>query len=267
MEDLAGARSGVGKTTRVSVCMATWNGERYLGAQLDSVLAQLGPADELIVVDDASSDSTPQILIERADQEPRMSVFLETRNHGSVQTFGLSLERANGGILLLSDQDDIWLPGRVDAMLAAFSEHRGVEVVATNLTTLGGPERIVGPYPWQSDWKLRVGDSRRRSRNLAALLAGAAPYFGCAMAIRRSALRTVLPFPWWLDESHDQWIALYGILTGSLVHLEVRTIARRLHERNLSTPKPRGLGKVAHSRWLLVRGAAELRRRLGTSGH
>lgn len=248
-----------GPRLRVSVCMATWNGEQHLRPQLDSILAELGPADELVVVDDASRDGTRAILCEYARHDPRLALFLENENRGSVQTFGLALARAGGDVLVLSDQDDIWIPGRINAMVTALAAR--ADVVATNLVTLGGPDRISGPYPWQSDWKVRVKDSGRTLWNLGSLILGAAPYYGCAMALRANARDQILPFPQWLDESHDQWIALYGILNRSIVHLEVRTIARRFHDKNLSSDRPRGLAMILHSRLLLCRAYVELRRR------
>ena len=245
----------------VSVCMATYRGAEFVTEQLDSILAQLGDGDEVVVVDDASPDDTVAVVRALAERDPRVRLYPRAQNRGYVRTFEEALGRATGDVLLLADQDDVWLPGRVDAMAAAPED---VDVVATNLTTLGGPDAIQGPYG-QPDWSLRPSDSRHHLRNVVGVLAGNRPYYGCAMGVRRSALPGVLPFPSWLNESHDLWLGLYGNVFGSIAHLADRTVARRLHGSNQTPNKPRALPQVLRSRLMLLRCVAVLagRRRGG----
>ena len=240
---------------RVSVCMATYNGEKYIEEQLESIVAQLGPQDEVVIVDDASTDGT--VARVRSFDDPRVLIFESVTNRGYVRTFEDALGRARGEFILLADQDDVWVDGRLTAMVAALSE---TAIVATNLRTLGGPDSIHGPYG-QADWHLRSRDSGRRVANIVGMLAGSRPYYGCAMALRRTALETVLPMPSFLNESHDLWIAMYGNLTRSITHLEVRTVNRRYHSDNASPDRPRGLRSVLRSRLLLIQMMRELRRR------
>ena len=240
---------------RVSVCMATYNGSRFVEEQLRSILEQLGTADEVVVVDDASTDDT--VARVRSVDDPRVHLVEAPRNRGYVRTFEDALSRARGEVVLLSDQDDLWVDGRVETMVRALAD---VEVVATNLGTLGGPDAIRGPYG-QPDWHLRAADSRRHARNVLGTLAGNRPYYGCAMGLRRDALSRVLPFPAFLDESHDLWIALYGNVAGSIRHVETRTVLRRFHEDNASPNRPRGPVAVLRSRLMLVRAVMVLRGR------
>ena len=162
----------------VSVCMATYNGMAYVGEQMVSILEQLGPSDEVVVVDDGSTDGTLEVIADLADE--RIRVLRSAANLGSVRAFERALETAHGRYLLLADQDDVWLPGRVAAMVAALHD---VQVVATNLATLGGPPTLRGPLG-QQDWRLRPADSRRHVRNIVGVLAGNRPYYGCAMGVR-----------------------------------------------------------------------------------
>lgn len=240
---------------RVSVCMATYNGSKFVEEQLSSILGQLGPTDEVVVVDDASTDDT--VARVRAIDDPRVQLVEAPQNRGYVRTFEDALGRARGEVVLLSDQDDLWVPGRVETMVEALAD---VQVVATNLGTLGGPDAIRGPYG-QPDWYLRAADSRRHARNVLGTLAGNRPYYGCAMGLRRDALSRVLPFPAFLDESHDLWIALYGNVAGSIRHVEARTVLRRFHEDNASPNRPRGPAAVLRSRLMLVRAVVVLRGR------
>lgn len=245
---------------RISVCMATYDGERFVGQQLASILAEIAPGDEVVVVDDASSDSTVARLRELHD--PRVRIIESDQNRGYVRAFERALCEARGEYVLLADQDDVWTTGRVRSMVDALGH---VDVVATNLATLGGPDRITGPYG-QSDWRLRARHSGRNVRNIVAVLAGNRPYYGCAMGIRRRALVRVLPFPDFLDESHDLWIALHGNVARSIRHLEFRSVQRRFHGGNATPDRPRGPVGVARSRLMLVRCVIELRRRGGGRG-
>lgn len=240
----------------VSVAMATYNGSAHVAEQLASILGQLGPRDEVVVVDDASTDDTVAVL--SANGDPRVRVVESPVNRGYVRAFEAALGATRGDVVLLSDQDDVWLPGRRDAMVQALRDH---QVVATNLVTLGGPDALRGPFG-QADWKLGPRDDGRPVANLVGIIAGLKPYYGCAMGVRRDALATVLPFPPHLVESHDLWLAMYGNLVGSIAHLDRRTLARRLHDDNATPTRPRGPRAVLVSRTRLVRALLTLRRRL-----
>ena len=242
--------------TMVSVCMATYNGERYLRAQLDSILAELEPKDEVVIVDDASSDDTVALL--EAYDDPRVRVFARDVNHGYVRSFEEALTRATGDVLMLADQDDVWIPGRRALLVAAVEERA---VAASNLVLLSTDEPLRSPLT-RREWMLRTGGGARRCRNQLKLLLGDAPYFGCAMAIRRDFLPVALPFPDGLTESHDLWIATVANAAGQLVHVERPTLRRRVHDQNASSERPRGILPALRSRVLLVRLWREARRRV-----
>lgn len=246
---------GAGHRPRISVCMATWNGSRFVREQLTSILEQLGSEDEVIVVDDASSDDTVQVI--QSIYDPRIRMITHQKNCGYVRAFEEALYKATGEYLFLSDQDDVWVPGRVDVMVTALVTH---QVVASNLATLNGPDRIPGPF-FIKDWRVHSSGSERHVWNLLMLLAGLQSYWGCAMAVRRDALDYLLPFPTFLQETHDQWIGLCGNMAGSISHLDDRTVLRRYHGDNVTPPQPRGILPALKSRVTLVRCMAAARRR------
>lgn len=231
----------------VSVCMATSNGAAFVTEQIASILPQLAAGDELVIVDDASRDDTVEV-ISRLD-DPRIRLVARDENRGYVRTFEQALGLARGEYLFLCDQDDVWIPGRVDIMVEALGEH---QVIASNLATLGGPDRIPGPF-WITDWRVSSRDSDHSVRNLVQLLAGLQCYWGCAMAVRRDALDYLLPFPRFLDETHDQWIGLCGNMAHSMGHVDARTVWRRIHDSNLTPTQPRGLIPALRSRLMLLR--------------
>ena len=244
---------------RVSVCMATYNGEAYMRAQLESILAGLEPQDEVVIVDDASSDGTVELL--NALTDPRVSVYARAENRGYVRTFEEALSRATGEVLMLSDQDDVWIAGRRAALVEATVERA---VAASNLVLLGDDAALRSPLTGR-DWLLRAADGSRRWHNQWRILIGDAPYFGCTMAIRRDFLDRMLPFPGYLTESHDLWIATLANSAGELAHVEKPTLRRRLHGGNASAERPRGIRKALASRLLLLRLWGESVRRVRRS--
>jgi len=233
---------------RISVCMATYNGSEWVAEQLDSIFAQLDTTDEVIIVDDASTDNTVQVVQNYGD--PRIKLTVQPENQGYVKTFEHSLSLATGEFILVSDQDDVWAPGRVEKMVGALAA--GADVVATNLATLGGPDAVRGPLG-QKDWHLKAADSTHRFRNTVSLVLGNMCYWGCAMGLRRSALDLILPFPPYLTESHDLWIAIYGNVVGRMRHLEFRSLWWRNHASNTNPKKPRGPITLIRKRWMMTR--------------
>ena len=114
----------------ISVCMASYNGAKWIALQIDSILPQLGPDDELIVVDDASCDTTLDIV--RAYGDSRIRVFENEQNLGVDLTFERALTLARGDILFLTDQDDIWYPDKVSRVMRAFEENPNVTLVLSD---------------------------------------------------------------------------------------------------------------------------------------
>lgn len=240
-----------GRKTRVSVCMATYRGESFVREQLESILAQLGENDEVVVVDDSSPDRTASVVESVGD--PRVRLVKAASNRGYVRTFEHAVGLSRGEFIFLSDQDDVWIPGRVELMLKALSSHL---VVASNFDMHGS-----APRPWIP--RLRSADSGRHLANLAAILVGYRAYYGCGMAFRREALGYFSPIPSYLRESHDLWLAICGNVAGSIAHLDESTIYRRLHDENQTPAGWRSLPKIIVARVILLRLMTEatLRRR------
>lgn len=209
----------------ISICMATYNGERYLAEQVSSILAQMGPDDELIVVDDASKDGTVAYLLNLGDS--RIRIHRNTENLGHVQSFAKSIGLARHPYILMADQDDVWLDGRVDAMRDALDA--GFSLVSSNSIFMDGEGRLIPPLHPDLDG----GASFSHVSNIARIFTGKAYYDGCAMGLREELLQLILPIPNYV-ESHDLWIAMAANATGSNLHLERRTLRRRVHGNNAS---------------------------------
>ncbi len=107
----------------ISIVMATYNGEKYLREQVDSLLAQSYPTLEFIFVDDASSDSSVKILQEYAFSDTRIRLVTNPENQGLLATFEKGIRAAKGEMIALSDQDDVWMPEKIRLLAGAIGSH------------------------------------------------------------------------------------------------------------------------------------------------
>lgn len=230
---------------RVSVCLAAYNGALYISEQVQSILAELHADDEIVIVNDCSTDNTVEIVLSIDD--PRIRLINADVNAGYVRTFERALSEARGEFIFLSDQDDIWIPGRVDLMVRALADKA---IVVTNC------QHIEGPLGKFHELRLSSDYSSRPIRNIIGIVVGYRLHWGCAMAMRASALRQVLPFPPYMTESHDQWVATVGNVNGSIAYLEEDSVLHRLHSENLTPPGVRGLRKILRARASFLRNVA-----------
>ncbi|MCO4237897.1 glycosyltransferase [Pseudarthrobacter raffinosi] len=226
---------------RVSVCMASYRGASFIAEQIASILNELGPDDELLIVDDASPDNTLEII--QTFTDARLRLIQSPRNVGYVRAFETAVLASKGQFIFLSDQDDLWVAGRVNRMLEALKSAR---MVATNFAMLGG-----GPRPWIPP--LKPSMDPRNLVNLFGILVGYRAYYGCGMAFRRDLLSVVTPIPGYVRESHDLWFAICGNLAGSIVHLDAPSLLRRLHEQNETPAGFRSMRRIAAARIMIVR--------------
>lgn len=226
-----------GHRPRISVCMAAHNGQQYIGEQIASILPELAEHDELVIVDDHSTDDTANVI--RAFSDSRIRLILAEKNVGYVRTFERALREARGDVIFLSDQDDVWIPGRVDLML------RGL---GSRLMVVGNCEHFGGTSGRFQEIRLRSRDSGHHLRNIVGILVGYRLHWGCAMAFRRELLDTALPFPRWLRESHDQYLALAANVSGSVRYLDTDVVRHRLHEQNLTPAGIRGPAAIMRAR-------------------
>lgn len=239
---------------RVTVCMATRNGGDYIGRQLRSILDELEPTDNVIIVDDFSTDNTVSEIVGMGDE--RIEVVHNLTNIGYVRAFERALRLASGDVVFLADQDDVWIEGRRRELVRALAHH---SVVASNVVYFDGstPRSPILQRPW----RLRGTSAAHRRRNRLRILIGIAPYYGCAMAMRREFIAQVLPFPEYLSESHDLWIALSANEFRTLGHVEASTLLRRIHSGNTTPSRPRGIAVVLGARVMLARALWETRAR------
>lgn len=219
---------------KISVAMATYNGEKFLREQVDSILEQLGPEDELVVSDDGSTDKTVEIL--EAYKDKRIKIF-EGPKKGIKQNFGNAISKCSGKIIFLSDQDDIWMENKVAEVLEVFRKE-GCQCVVHNCEVFdSGSGKII--YPSFFEWRgSRAGKLKNIWKN---------SYIGCCMAFRAEMRKYILPIPDDI-EMHDQWIGLICEKHGKSCFLEEKLVKYRRHGGNSTEMRRYGLGKMLKHR-------------------
>lgn len=211
---------------KVSVCLATYNGERFILRQLISILDQLSENDEIIVSDDGSNDKTLSIINQINDS--RIKVFNNRNRKGIVGNFENALVQASGEYIFLADQDDIWLPGKVSEIC---------DILLYSDLVLTDCEMVdeLGAVKQESFFKYR----RSRKGFWANLYRNS--YIGCCMAFRKEILSYILPFPKYIDV-HDWWIGLLVELKGRVTFYNKPLIKYVRHGNNASPTGEDGYG-------------------------
>lgn len=214
---------------KFSICMATYNGSSYLKPQINSILSQMRDGDELVILDDVSQDDTLSVL--QSFSGPNVRIYRNTKNLGHVQTFSKALSLATQPFIIMADQDDIWVDGRLDKMRNALSRP-DVWLVSTNFSCIDSDGKsIVFTHP-----SLDASDSKKYFSNIVKILTGRVGYYGSAMAFKKELSYLVLPIPVYV-EVHDHWISIAANLLGKNLHLNDKTLYRRIHGNNLSMVK------------------------------
>lgn len=226
----------------VSVCLPVYNGELFLKQQLDSIVNQLVFGDELIIIDDCSSDGSMEII----NNEGFSNTLLikNSKNVGVNKSLEVAISFAKNDFIFLSDQDDIWIPNRLDLMLNALVDSGSMVLFSNNTAIDSSSNHIASPF---IDLKARF--SRNNIKNLFLIYLGKSGYYGCTSCFQRTINKLILPIPNHV-ESLDLWIAKVGILTSTITHLEDNTLRRRIHN-NLSL-QPRPLYKKILSRLIFT---------------
>lgn len=203
---------------KISVVIASYNGEKYIEQQIKSILEQLETDDELIISDDNSKDNT--IAIVNSIGDPRIKVIQNRKSLGLIRNFQVGLKLVEGEYVFLSDQDDIWQKNKVEIFLEYLKDYDVVQsdaiIVDSNLQVL---------YP--SLYALK-GSKRGFVRNLWKN-----NYVGCNMAFKKKVLEVALPFPRYIP-MHDIWIGFVTELFFSSFFIPEKLLLYRRHFDNFT---------------------------------
>lgn len=231
----------------LSIALATYNGERYLAEQLDSIAQQTRLPDELIITDDASIDATSTLVLDFAKRAP-FTVRFQVNNErlGSTRNFERAIRVCNGDIIFLCDQDDVWYPSKIALMEERFIKNPSAGAVFTDADVVGQDMRPFGKRLWKTFRFSREEQERITACDALNVLLKHSVVTGATMAFRSTYRDLVLPLP---DTWHDAWIALLIGTTSCLDAIPKPLIAYRQHNSNqLGIPRRgRNQGKTCAS--------------------
>jgi len=227
---------------KVSVALCTFNGARFLRQQLDSILNQTRPVDEIIIGDDRSSDSTIDIINEYQSKHPKL-IWLEINDKGlgSFKNFEKTIKRCKGEYIFLADQDDIWLPAKVQIMTEVFKANPQVEACFGDAELIDENSNSLQATMWESlgvkNKDKFVADS---SSLFKYMLMNDNVVTGAALALRTTALSKIIPFEKKRNhEQHDQVIAFRLASDNAIMPVNEIIMKYRIHSNQQVGTVPR----------------------------
>jgi glycosyltransferase involved in cell wall biosynthesis len=201
----------------ISVCIATYNGEKHIKSQLDSIIPQLSENDEVIISDDGSTDETVSII--ESYQDKRIQI-IRANYHSPVLNFENAIKQSKGDYIFLSDQDDIWIDTKVARFLTYLEKYH---LILSDCVIVNDSLSIISPSFFRQR-ESKSGLIRNLYKN---------SYMGCCMAFRKELLSSALPFPKGIH-MHDWWLGLVAEVFGSVFFLNEPLILYRRHGKNAS---------------------------------
>lgn len=232
----------------ISVCMASYNGSQFIKEQIDSILGQLSSNDELIISDDHSTDNTCAIINQYNDS--RIKLVLNKLAKGVTHNFENALLHSKGDIIFLADQDDVWLPSKIQE-LSQFLLQGNYDVVTGNCALTDSKLNVIQEQYYvdcspldKSVWGNFVKDL----------------WLGSCMAFKREVLLATLPFPKKVA-AHDLWIALYSQMHFKCGYYPKVLQLYRRHDNTVSFAGAKSTNKLSYkisyrlylAYWLLIR--------------
>lgn len=220
---------------QVSVAMAVCNGAQYIPCQVDSILSQLSPGDELVISYDASNDGTWDVISAYKAQDPRVKIFRNDRL-GVAANFSNAISHCEGDVIFISDQDDQWMQNKRSRVLQAFMETGADMVIHNGIHTDAQLNPVSEPFFSTS----RIGNGKIRNIMRSR-------YSGCCMAFTREMRKAILPIPTDID-AYDRWSAIVAEFTGNIAYVDDILILHRIHGMNVTPTDLRSIVTIIKTR-------------------
>ncbi len=212
---------------KVDILLATYNGEKYLREQIDSILNQTYTEFRLLISDDGSTDGTRDILKEYKEKDSRIEVFMQDDNLGVVKNFEFLLKKVEAKYYMFSDQDDIWKETKIEKSLNKIEE--GYDLVYSDLEVVDENLNVT----YSSYWKLKgIYNKIKKYNNFESLYLNNF-VTGCTIISKKELMNLFMPLP---NTSkfvlHDYWISLIISQSGKIAYIEEPLIKYRQHKNN-----------------------------------
>ena len=218
--------------TSVSVALCVYNGARFLGDQLSSLASQSHLPTELIIGDDASDDESSEIIQEFSKSAPfQVRLLHNDRRLGVRRNFERVIAQCSGGLIALCDQDDVWLPRKLEVLTSILERDPDVVAAFSDAQVVDDKLRAHGHTMWE-----HVGFSRWQQEQLAKarlweVLFKHPVVTGATLVFRRELVDVCLPIPEsWI---HDAWIAQVAAAHGQILAVPEPLILYRQHSANV----------------------------------
>lgn len=225
---------------RISVVIATYNGELYIEQQLDSIIKQLGNNDEIIVSDDGSTDDTREIVSKYVNKDLRVRL-VSGAGKGVKKNFENGIKYASGMYIFLSDQDDVWMENKIEKVMSTFYEYGATCVLHDAVIVDKNLNLMQKSFFEYRNTKLGIVNNIIKNS-----------YIGCCMAFSRNLVGYILPIPNKI-EMHDQWIGIISEYYGKNIILDEKLISYRRHDKNVSKMERHNVYTMLKNRIIFVR--------------
>lgn len=217
-----------------SAALCTYNGAAWLREQLDSIAGQSRRPDELVICDDGSTDATPNILSEFAAKAPfPVFVHINEKNLGSTQNFARAIGLCKGDVIFLADQDDIWLPTKIENLARLFEDSPSVGMAFGDGEVVDAEARPMGYTLWQATRFSPVEQKKMMGGRAEEVLLRHSVAHGATAAFRASLRSLILPIPAIPGCGHDYWAALIVSGVADFALLPEPVLKYRLHGENV----------------------------------
>lgn len=214
----------------ISVAMTTFNGEKYIEKQIESIIHQSLPVDEIIVCDDGSTDHTVELL-----KKYDVTLIQNFQNLGYKLNFKQAMEKCNGDYIFLCDQDDIWEKDKVKDMMQIMESHKNIHVLASSFTYIDGQNQMILTTLNKGYSNNNLYNKEVAKNDLVSVLTNEfiyGNYFqGCALVMDKQTRDFVVHH---FDDRlpHDWIISLYASIDGGMYFYNKSEFKYRIHSDN-----------------------------------
>lgn len=214
----------------LSVVMCTYNGTKYVSEQIESIVNQTRKADEIIIIDDNSVDNTFEILSKYKKNFKEINLFKNENKLGYIKNFSKGILKATKDIIVLSDQDDVWISNKLEAIEKYFLSNNRALAVFSNAYCVDEKSKYLHKTLWDSiGYKYKVSDFK--NKKIINTMLKKDIVTGATLAFRSSMIEYIFPID--MRYIHDTWIAMLAASQGRLGSIPDKLIKYRVHQNQI----------------------------------
>lgn len=203
----------------VSIAIATYNGAKYIGEQLDSIIHQTYSNIEIVIVDDCSKDDTVAIIEQYQQEFPFIRLYINEKNSGVTKTFEAAIQKCSGEFIAISDQDDIWELNKIEILVNEIGEHDAV--YSNSLLVDASGQSLNKSFTTIMNMKTYYSGA-------PFLLSNSVP--GHTILMKQKFVENILPFP--PKMLFDLWIGFCAAGNNGIKFVDKTLVKYRQHETN-----------------------------------